>query len=160
MSESGHPHDTPESIADSLRVVVADVETFVSDYLNRLSVAFENNRSKDRTQKVYQSVEDFEQEKTRWEQYRMLQEKEIQRKFDQLTEAWLRLEGEQRMFLQTKDQRESVQLSSGNAKNENIRCTSTDASSGAHIRSRESAVLQFQRLRQEIDASRPPVGPR
>jgi len=169
MNQSGISNDTPDAIANALLDVVDDVEKFLSDYVKRLLIDGDNQPSQNwsgaddstvadatwnRVESVNKSDMDFEQEKNRWEQQRILQESEIQLKFEQLTEAWLRLEEEQRLFLQIKDQHMSVPVGNGTNKSENPGVVTEEADSGCENQSRASAVLQFQRLRQEIGASR------
>ncbi len=95
---------TPDQIVDALQTIVSDVDAFLSNWFRRLDQCVESCPSGATPDAILQRrIEDFQNEKTRWEAQRNSDERHIQEQAQQLTEAWLRLEDEQRKFLQMKD---------------------------------------------------------
>jgi hypothetical protein len=179
----------PAAIVDALEEVISDIDGFLSQWFQRLSHnadAFHTSAKPD--ERLRRRVQDLEQDKLRWKANQHSEEQRIHERAEQLTEAWLRLEGEQRRFLQIKDahpssgghrapaidiaSRDAVEgpdakTDTGLAQNERIiggeHCviqsrTPTHCQPAAVNQSREVSVQQFQQLRREIESSRPGSG--
>ena len=170
-------HDlAPDEVAIALQDIVSDVDAFVSDWFKRLSQSVVSPIQIPATnQQLLEKIEGFQQEKRQWEAEKTGAEQDIREKLDEISEAWLRLEAEQRRFLQTKEsyaptvpdyktEREFV----GNAAAGGL--TSTMRGEGSCLdeqplrqplrdpivnRPAKSTIQQFQRLRREIESSRP-----
>ncbi|QDT07174.1 hypothetical protein K227x_55990 [Rubripirellula lacrimiformis] len=171
VNDDGSAND---AVIASLQGVVSDVDDFMSSWLERLSqsdVLCQNPLTTD--QRLRERIERFEREKSRWEDKRRCQEREIHQKLDQLSDAWLRLESEQRRFLQTKGSRHPIAVANNAAIDDGVEKNPVPISGKQSVNeqvssprsveataseARESAVLQFQRLRQEIEFNRPSSG--
>ncbi len=179
----------PEAIVVALQAMVADVDGFLSSWLQRIdnSLALAN-LSPEADEQIRRRISQFQQEKQKWETKRNSEAQQIREQAEQLTEAWLRLEAEQRKFLQQTDpQVSSATIRTPPPKRENTNANRTplttaqratddnvrtdggnpcptdhqnmDHSSQERVNhSREIAVRQFQRLRREIESSRPSTG--
>ena len=170
-------HDlAPHEVAIVLQVIVSDVEAFVSDWFKRLTQSVVSPMLVPTTnQQLLKHIDDFQTKKRQWEERKTHAEEEIREKLEQISEAWLRLEAEQRRFLQTKEsyaptvpeykaERESLgnvgagdltatMTSDGRCLNEqSLRPPLPDTSVN---RSAKNTIQQFQRLRREIESSRP-----
>lgn len=169
----------PHAVLDALQMILADVDAFMSAWFQRLEQQFVLCEVPTTANELLnERVEEFQQRKSQWDSKRKREEQQIQEKVEQLTEAWLRLETEQRRFLQIKEthvpansdttQRDSTGLTMPQANNDSkleqsfsVDRGSINANTAAYNladqghRSREAAVRQFQRLRQEIESSRP-----
>lgn len=208
--ESGESSVTPEAIADALHHIINDVRTYLSDWCYRLEQNVKSQGVSATSEAVlHERIDEFQKMKTLWEAKRVAEEQQIKQKTDQLTEAWLRLEDEQRSFLQHKetqgggrqaaaDQPQvpsevdcSVGRRMGHAGQPAIAASAAPmqpaavqqhthlmqpaaahgvpqvavephatvpAASGPTSRTRESAVVQFQRMRKEIESSRTTAG--
>jgi hypothetical protein len=169
---------TPDQIVDALQTIVSDVDAFVSNWFRRLDQCVESCQPGTTPDAILQKrIQDFQNDKTRWEAQRKSDERQIQEQAQQLTEAWLRLEDEQRKFLQMKDPQRPVgnglgplakplfDLADGShandvepTKNEPSTASSTKpAESFLRTRARDSAIRQFQQLRREIESTRPNI---
>ena len=179
----------PAAIAEALDDVISDIDRFLSLWFKRLSHNADSFQAAAKPdERLRRRMQDFEQEKLRWKAKRHSEQRRIQEKAEQLTEAWLRLEAEQRRFLQIKD----AHPGSGGSRAVAIDTTSRDPAVGPDTktvtalvenertassqncvaesqttthrspvrtgRSREVAVQQFQQLRREIESSRPGCG--
>ncbi len=201
---------TPEAIVAALEEVIADVNTFLADFcvrVGRQSVPAES-QDKPNEAKLRRAIEDLKVERDLWEARKQNEEARIQEKIDQLSAAWLRLEEEQRAFLQMTQgnptaahraaanppttaqpaptvQAPSHPMAAPSTAAQPVRSPSelidqapaAAATPSQLVRTtpetrpvappvpeqgtakpREDAVLQFQRLRQEIESSRPKSG--
>jgi len=175
-------HESPSEIVDALQAMLSDVDGFMVDWFQRLNqqlVACDTVFSPD--QKVRQQSERLRREQNEWNLKRDREDEQIQEKFQQLTDAWLRLESEQRKFLQLKNARASVSGESppqhALAQNALAQATESIDARATHSpavavkpiptqsvpgspdrqspepSSSEHAIRQFQRLRQEIQSS-------
>jgi hypothetical protein len=103
-TEFGDSEVTPELILEAIQHVVADVGTFLSDWVRRV-----DQRAASRCEPVTpdallrERMEEFQSMKSYWEAKRTSEEQRLKEKADQLTAAWLRLEDEQRAMLQTRE---------------------------------------------------------
>lgn len=153
MAETTDQNDVNEDITRSLREVVDDIEVFVASFVERLLEVAKSDRSATNSpQQIQTDSSKFDQERAAWEEQRRVQELEIRKRFDQLTDAWLRLEDEQREFLELKEQY-AVHRSGTSIGNSRV-VPETDTATIGSERIRESSVLQFQRLKQEIHLRR------
>ncbi len=95
---------TPETIVAALEGVISDVNEFLSEFCQRVDQDFASRKSATISEaELRKRLEEFTAEKNHWEANRERDEQRINQKFEQLTEAWLRLEEEQRSFLRTKN---------------------------------------------------------
>ncbi len=94
----------PEVILDALQDVISDVEAFLSDLFHRLdhNIAVSDTVAEP-DERLRQRIEEFQYEKSQWEAKRKCDAEQFREKADQLTDAWLRLEAEQRKILQMKE---------------------------------------------------------
>lgn len=161
------------AILDALQDVISDVHMFVADWCQRLDHVVASYDppptvlGQPADEDLHQRIQDFQQEKHQWESERDVAALQIQEKADQLTEAWLRLEDEQRKFLQIKESR--LQTARDRTPAEPVRSHGEDHANSdgpspqrsmpaASNPSRADVVQQFQRLRREIESSRPKSG--
>ncbi|TWT83804.1 hypothetical protein CA13_52750 [Planctomycetes bacterium CA13] len=174
------PENTEESemvvaaAVEELQVVVSDVDQFLSCWLDRLSDTVVSHQPLPTTDpQLRKRIKDFQRQQAEWDNQRQCEELEIQRKLDEITQAWLHLEAEQRKLLQAKElqmlgsQESSV---SGDAVSAVTRTSperyesepipSADSLSSNVKHSSDTTVQQFQRLRREIESSRPHLGRR
>ena len=171
----------PTDVVDQLQQLIDDVEAFCTAYLREMSTICQcDDRTFGSGENIELGSSQLAREKAAWEQLRRMQEAELAEKFEYLTDAWLRLEEEQRQFLQTKElhsarsiEEHSRQLSDtsnavevGQLHNDepNNRTTSFDHCQdfdrdqqvlGAFDQPTDSALLQFQVLKREIEKLRP-----
>ena len=92
----------PEPI-DQLERLMADVESFLGDWLRRLEQLHAVSPTPDA--QLSNRMRELELEKSLWEAKRHRETRDIHEKAEELTKAWLRLEEEQRRFLQIRDAR-------------------------------------------------------
>lgn len=162
---------------DQLELVMADVESFLTEWLRRLEQL--NTLSTTPDGLLRNRVREFELEKSQFEAKRRRETQEIHDKAEELTKAWLRLEQEQRRFLQVRDSHaqgsrppsaEYPQQDSSReivSKEARVPTQPGNAASNvaeeAHTRrpsplqsqpAKESAVRQFEQLRREIQSNR------
>lgn len=94
----------PDAIMEALQGVIGDVDTFLSDWCHRIGQKVsERDRTAMPEDKLRRCIGEFQKEKSLWEAKRDAEEQRIEEKAAQLSEAWLRLEAEQRALLQMKD---------------------------------------------------------
>ena len=86
---------------DQLELVMADVESFLVDWLGRIEQLQAMSSKPDAH--LRKRIRDFELEKSQWEAKRKRETQDIHEKAEELTKAWLHLEQEQRRFLQSRD---------------------------------------------------------
>lgn len=176
MATERNRHE-PMEMVTAIERVVLDIDEFVGDWLRRLNDQLQTEPPAVATDdRLEASVDAFEHEKNRWRLERDLVDDQIREKVEQLTQAWLHLETEQRKFLQMKELRTDVpselsvqvaplplpttgseltSLPSQEAKHPSAKTTaSCFVNDSKKSRSSENAVLQFQRLRKEVQDSR------
>ncbi len=147
--------NVPEEILDELESVIGDIHGFLHGFcarLERLAVTLPAQRET----VVDPACDDDEDEN--WETNRVQVERKLRDQVDLLADAWLRLEAEQR---------ELLLLKKGNAVDSFQRATtdrlgtpdtglpSLPGSLRLSRQSQHSAVVDFERLRQEIQFNRP-----
>lgn len=86
---------------DQLTLVMADVESFLEDWLRRLDQLHAIAPSPDAV--LRGRIREFELDRSQWEAKRNRETQDIHEKAAELTNAWLRLEEEQRSFLRSRD---------------------------------------------------------
>lgn len=167
---------TYDDVAFALQAIVSDVDVFVSDWFKRLKQAVVLPAQVPTTnQQLLKLIDNFQREKRQWEDDQTAAEEEIQKKVEEISEAWLRLEAEQRRFLQTKETyasnlpehraaRESLENPGTSelttSKTSDGRCLNEQPQRSPLLdtnvkRSAKDTVQQFQRLRREIESNRP-----
>lgn len=173
---------TPEEIVDALQTLVSDVDGFLSCWFQRLDQCVQESEPRTAGDAALKKrYSEFQNEKVRWERQREVEQQQIREQAEQLTDAWLRLEEEQRRFLQLKSGQRAAgpERESGGRVNlavDQDRSTTSEvgsagaASTPAHdVPSQrrlgstlsspacDTAIRQFQQLRREIESSRPNV---
>ena len=88
---------------DQLETLLADVESFFNDWLQRVEQLQSVSTPPDAM--LQTRIRDFELAKSQWEAKRVRETRDIHEKAEALTKSWLRLEEEQRRFLQIRDSR-------------------------------------------------------
>jgi len=156
---------------DALQVITADVDQFLLCWLDRLSRTVVSQQPLPTTDsQLRERMREFRHQQAEWEEQRQREEQEIKRKLDEITAAWLRLEVEQRKLLQAKElqvheaqtngvygEAVSAAATAYSENSESEQVSSVDFLSPNANQRTETTVLQFQRLRREIESSRPPV---
>ncbi len=144
----------PQHIVEELEAVVNEIQTFLENFCER----FETLTTQFSTLPADFTDDDYSADALGdWEAKRIQAEQSIRAQVDLLTSAWLRLEDEQRSLLQTKQ---------GLANEQKARATTSHISSASMLqclpgslqtaaKTEHSAVDAFERLRQEIQSSRP-----
>lgn len=95
---------TPEMVFHAVQDVVADVADFLSDWMRRFDQHLTDHAMTSTPDAVLrQQMEEFELVRQSWEAKRQAEERRLRESTDQITEAWLRLEDEQRMLLQMRE---------------------------------------------------------
>lgn len=174
----GHNANSLPHPIDQLHLVMGEIETFFAAWMQRLEQL--NSVEQRPDERVEKMRLELEEEKRRWEARRVRESQDIHDKAEELAKAWLRLEEEERRFLQS---RESRQVASRPAGSETARAdrppvdkviaaqpepetpqpTIHHSGDGPTLRRanmqqasplRESAIRQFEQLRREIQTSR------
>ena len=148
--------DCPQHIVDELEAVVTEIQDFLQDFCDRFEklTAQASTSPDNATDKG-----DSDESSGEWENKRKQAEQRIGEQVDLLTNAWLRLEDEQRALLQAKQ---------GMANELKARATTFDGGSASRLQClpgssqftaniEHSAVHEFERLRHEIQSSRPNI---
>lgn len=97
---------SPEDALDAIQDVVEDVDQYVLEWFKRLNdgLAVADAPAAAMTDRELRArIKDFREEKRQWEAKREVEQHELQEKMRQLTDAWLRLEDEQRLLLQRRE---------------------------------------------------------
>ena len=95
---------SPEDIVDELQAIITDVDAFLSNWFRRLeqgSLSCDPTTIPDLI--LQKRFKELQNERVLLEAKRKSDERQTQEKAQQLTQAWLQLEEEQRKFLQMKD---------------------------------------------------------
>ena len=162
---------------DELERLMADVDSFLSDWLRRVEQIQSVSATPDAM--LRNRMRDLELERSQWDAKRLRETRDIHEKAEELTKAWLRLEDEQRRFLQIRETRaqgnrlpatdSQPRESAGDAQ-----AATSPVPSPARVpapvaseessarrpsplqgqRAGSSAVRQFEQLRREIQSSR------
>jgi hypothetical protein len=156
---------------------MTDIESFLTDWMERLERLNLQPMTADAL--VRGRLRELEQEKTQWESKRKRELQEIHEKAEELSKAWLRLEQEQRRFLQTRDsqwhnsrpladdavEQDAPESCDMELASQTVCAVATGGPeepkprrpSPIHThRTRTSAIRQFEQLRREIESSRQP----
>ncbi|MGB0599156.1 MAG: hypothetical protein ACPGLY_20930 [Rubripirellula sp.] len=164
-----------EEVVGVLHSVVCDVETFMSDWLRRAQCELAVTDPIAGNETLRRRFQGFQAEKRQWEAKRQCELEAIEHKANQLTEAWLKLEAEQRESLKPQDRKHRSRRSetveptqvivhdlspqSAEPPSQPTRRTtnSIEAAKQKHsgsIDSMNDSVRQFQQLRREIEMTR------
>jgi hypothetical protein len=159
-TESTLFNSLPSEVIEELETVIGDIGGFLQNFCNR----FEELSTESFATKVNPNNNDDSAEaREDWEAQRLVAEQGLREKIELLTGAWLRLEEEQRTLLQMKNGL-AVELSTRAGENtagsvgSNMKCL--PGSSRHSTKTVQSAVCEFERLRQEIQSSRPKQSPK
>ncbi|MEM7560428.1 MAG: hypothetical protein AAF394_15005 [Planctomycetota bacterium] len=177
--------EPPQAAAEQLRKLLSDVDAFLTHYCDRLDRKVEEiarqaqtrphtpdrQSAPVRTEQADSSaaMRELAEQQELWEAQKEQEELQIQQQLGLLQEAWLRLEEEQRSFLQTKEGFAATQggtrTSSTPAAAPATEQTSTTRTqpigrpskpvSANNAAYSSSAIDEFQRLKQEIHNLRP-----
>ena len=99
---------SPGDAIDALQDVVEDFDRYALAWFQRLSDGLVSENSMSASDRELRArVREFREEKRKWQAKREVQHEEIQESMRLLTEAWLRLEDEQRQLQQQRDASES-----------------------------------------------------
>ncbi|QDT08167.1 hypothetical protein [Planctomycetes bacterium K23_9] len=174
-------NDQPShDIVESLHALTRDLETFVAQWSRRLDHAIESSQPVPLDDHGLQKrAEQLQLEKRQWESEQAAEQQVAKERIEQLTQAWLQLESEQRSFLQIKATQHGSNSHAADANNpstnrsnvssvsnslsKSIAPLSTLSSMSPSINSTASqsptggsdnAAQQFKRLRREIDSNR------
>ena len=98
---TGHDLNKLSQPIDQLQHLMTDVESFLGDWLQRLEQLNASTPAPDAG--LRKRMQEFEQEKIQWDAKRKRETQDIHDKAEELGKAWLRLEQEQRRFLQIRD---------------------------------------------------------
>lgn len=171
-TESDAADAKPEDFVNELQTIVADIDTFLSRWLERIHADKDSMATRSPSEALQQRMDEFLEERRGWEAKRDFELRKIEENTNQLTEAWLRLESEQRRFLQTKNQQPpATRVRSSDSNTEPLaqtRLTVLDReeplpSGGEAGRitntavadpKSDTAIQQFRRLKREIDRGR------
>ena len=176
--------EDPIRIAAELQGVVDDVNQFLSDWCRRLdqrvSTLSDTNTAPDAI--LQRRIDEFRREQRRQDSIRQAEQRDLQVRSESLAAAWLQLEAEQRAFLQMKATTTPAHVSrdatptadpprragpsaepAAAEQHVAVDVPTSDSRVSAAIpqrptstpQTRDSAVRQFERLRREIEASRP-----
>ena len=148
--------DYPQHIVDELESVVNEIHTFLQSFCDRLETLTAQASTSPAN---VRDSEDSGESLGDWETKRQQAEQRIGEQVDLLTIAWLRLEDERRALLQAKQ---------GMANELKARATTFDVGSASRLQClpgssqfaaniEHSAVHEFERLRHEIQSSRPNI---
>lgn len=148
--------NSPQEICHALELVIGDVNRFLQNFCDRLQRVVPAN---DSSSSHLDETDDLAEEQALWEAKRESVEQKIREQLDLLADAWMRLEAEQRSFLQKK---EGLAFDLHSRAERSIADSSVGASlqsvpGGSRLppRPQQSAVHEFERLRQEVQSSRP-----
>jgi hypothetical protein len=99
--ETNSEHKARENVA-SIQRIVADVNRFLIDWIERFEkCASEAAGSQQPDEMLKLQIQEFESCHASWEVQRQAEQASLEQTAQQLTEAWLRLEDEQRALLQS-----------------------------------------------------------
>lgn len=139
------PKINNESVISELHQIADEVENFLVECCDELFTSIDHAQQLIARVAEHQPTSvTLDDEKAAWRKQRSMQEDELKRKFDLLSEAWLRLEEEQREFLMNKEKLSYAPTSLASTQ---------DARPDDPVSA--TAVEQFQKLREEMNRSRP-----
>ena len=117
--KNSEAEEPPQAATEQLRKLLSDVDAFLTQYCDRLDRKVEEiarqaqtqshtqdrQAGQDRSQKGESTaaIRELEEQQELWEAQKEQEELQIQQQLGLLQEAWLRLEEEQRSFLQSKE---------------------------------------------------------
>ena len=183
--KNSEAEEPPQAATEQLRKLLSDVDAFLTQYCDRLDRKVEEiarqaqtqshtqdrQAGQDRSQKGESTaaIRELEEQRELWEAQKEQEELQIQQQLGLLQEAWLRLEEEQRSFLQSKESFAATQggtrTSQAPAAAPATEQTSTTRTqpigrpskpvSANNVAYSSSAIDEFQRLKQEIHSLRP-----
>lgn len=94
-----NPKSVPGEILDVMQNVISDIDAFLTQWLDRSTELAELAAHPD--EHLQRRIQELRSEQQQWENQRIAQQQVLEAKAEQLTDAWLRLEAEQRRLLQT-----------------------------------------------------------
>lgn len=146
---ASHPNDADVQ-QTAIDALIDDIHRFLADWQGRVNTELRSLRSSPPDAQVSQlRITAFEQQKRQWELHRARESQLIREQSDQLTNAWLQLEAEQRRLLQLKqDLRHPIASAPAPA-------TLTRPLKSLPItnQTRDAAIRQFRQLQQEAGAA-------
>ena len=150
----------------ALRQLMGEIEQFLSGFCNQIQRATAQSAVTTRPDaELQKQAEELQTLKQLWDAKRDAEEKRIAERAEELTQAWLELEAEQRRFLQIRDSHAGTPTRSEPEVGTQIShpaeatpISRSEESSVPRQQPRESARQQFDRLRREIASSRSKKG--
>ena len=95
---------SPEQIVDELQTIISDVDAFLSNWFRRFDQCAESCNPTTTPDVILQKrLKELQNERILLEAKRQSDERQMREKSQQLTQAWLQLEEQQRKFLQMND---------------------------------------------------------
>jgi len=104
-----NPKCVPGEMVDAMQNVISDIDAFLSGWLERSAEQEELTTHPD--EHLQRRIQELRSEQQQWETQRIAQQQVLESKAEQLTDAWLRLEAEQRRLLQTGVENAPAELS-------------------------------------------------
>jgi hypothetical protein len=179
-----HDAVAPEAILGSLQTVISDVDLFLSNWCERFDRDIRPDQPSVAPDEPLQvCIEELKVERSNWEAKRKCEARQLEEMANQLTEAWLRLEAEQRSFLQMKEMHlspharqpssDSVAGGAGESpvldhrvafesnsvsRAEPPKKTNRVPTRPGAVSKSQNSIRQFQQLKREIESSRPGSG--
>jgi chromosome segregation ATPase len=93
---------TAEAILDALQDVITDIDQFMFDWMRRFDRCAQQTAATEKpNEQLRQRIKEFQAHQRQWESQRQAEQDQLTANANQLTDAWLRLEAEQRALLQT-----------------------------------------------------------
>lgn len=177
MQDINLQQPVPTAIIESLQSVLEDLDGYLAQWSQRLDQQLAAEIPSVASDSTLQGmIEEFQREKSEWKLKREREDEQIREKFEQLTSAWLHLEAEQRRFLQLKP---AHQNATSETSAPTVPCPTAKRAAGARPEpltggcdpaadasspcastesqtqpSADNAVMQFHKLRKQIQSSR------
>ena len=182
-SELNRDEITAEAILESLHDVISDIDSFMFDWQQRFNrCADQMKPSHKPDDQLRRQIKEFQAQQRQWESQRKAEQEQLEANANQLTDAWLRLEAEQRALLQagtqvsplptaTQTDRRTVQtqsLDQGNSRveqclhavraqpdlHEVARAANGRVAMPRDVISPDAAIRQFEILKNELSSAR------
>ncbi len=91
----------PADVLDGLQAVISDIDEFMFDWLQRFNRCAEEMQPTDTPdEQLRRRIREFQARQRQWESQQKMEQEQLEANATQLTDAWLRLEAEQRELLQ------------------------------------------------------------
>ncbi len=116
METNSQPNATGDANAAELRRIASDIETYLSKWVVRSRRVIEHGLNATNSDVgISAQQQKFEEKQRKWEARRQREMDDVSDKAQELAAAWLKLESEQRQFLQMKEAWQHRTQQSGNS---------------------------------------------